>query len=255
MKAQIPWLRVFVEGAVIVGSILLAFVIDAWWDGVQERELEREYLGRLVQDLDTDLRIGTFTLAYLKGTKETLEIVRLVIEDGEGVDDPRSFLGTLYRSTRIIPPRLALPTYSELLTTGNLRLIRNVELLTRLAEFFAIAERRDRLSAEIPPGYRDAVRRSMPTDVMAQLQADCDVVGSLLTADVSEVVVPCAAAVSEAQARALVAAVVANESVVGELRLWWFSLLFMEELLEPQLENSRQLREAFSEYNNALGQS
>ncbi len=243
------------EGVVIVGSILLAFVIDAWWDRVQERELEREYLGRLVQDLDTDLRIGTFTLAYLNGTQETLGAVRPVIEDGEAVGDPREFLGTLYRSTRVIPPRFTLPTYNELLATGNLRLIRNAELRTGLAEFIAIAERRDRLSAEIPSGYRDAVRRSIPTDVVAQLLADCDIVGSLLTADVSEVVVPCAAAVSEAQARALVAAVVANESVVGELRLWWFSLLFMEELLEPQLENSRQLREAFSEYNNALGQS
>ena len=29
MKPQIPWLRVFVEGVVIVGSILLAFGIDA----------------------------------------------------------------------------------------------------------------------------------------------------------------------------------------------------------------------------------
>ena len=37
MTRQIPWLRVFVEGVVIVGSILLAFGIDAWWDGVQER--------------------------------------------------------------------------------------------------------------------------------------------------------------------------------------------------------------------------
>ncbi len=27
---QIPWLRVFVEGVVIVGSILLAFKLQAW---------------------------------------------------------------------------------------------------------------------------------------------------------------------------------------------------------------------------------
>ncbi len=38
MKAQIPWPRVFVEGVVIVGSVLLAFGIEAWWDGVQEAE-------------------------------------------------------------------------------------------------------------------------------------------------------------------------------------------------------------------------
>ena len=37
MTRPIPWLRVFVEGVVIVGSILLAFGIDAWWDDVEGR--------------------------------------------------------------------------------------------------------------------------------------------------------------------------------------------------------------------------
>jgi len=32
LKPQIPWLRVFVEGVVIVGSILLALGIDAAWE-------------------------------------------------------------------------------------------------------------------------------------------------------------------------------------------------------------------------------
>ena len=38
MKPQIPWLRVFVEGMVIVGSILLAFGIQAAWDGGSARQ-------------------------------------------------------------------------------------------------------------------------------------------------------------------------------------------------------------------------
>ncbi len=33
MTRQIPWLRVFAEGVVIVVSVLLAFGIDAWWGG------------------------------------------------------------------------------------------------------------------------------------------------------------------------------------------------------------------------------
>jgi hypothetical protein len=68
---DIPWLRVFVEGAVIVGSILLAFALDAWWDNqsredelrdqleVVAREMEsaREALQRVlsVHDLNADL--------------------------------------------------------------------------------------------------------------------------------------------------------------------------------------------------------
>lgn len=31
MTSSIPWPRVFVEGVVIVSSILLAFGIEAWW--------------------------------------------------------------------------------------------------------------------------------------------------------------------------------------------------------------------------------
>ena len=48
MKAQIPWLRVFVEGVVIVGSILLAFGIDAWWQEWKERQAEGAALQQLV---------------------------------------------------------------------------------------------------------------------------------------------------------------------------------------------------------------
>ncbi len=51
MKTQIPWLRVFVEGVVIVGSILLAFGLQAWWDERDERRAERIYLEQLRADL------------------------------------------------------------------------------------------------------------------------------------------------------------------------------------------------------------
>ena len=51
MKGQIPWLRVFVEGVVIVVSILMAFGIEAWWDAAQEREQERDVLSAFVSEL------------------------------------------------------------------------------------------------------------------------------------------------------------------------------------------------------------
>ena len=44
MTRQIPWPRVFVEGAVIVGSILLAFGIEAWWEQKGEADEEHEIL-------------------------------------------------------------------------------------------------------------------------------------------------------------------------------------------------------------------
>ncbi len=47
---RIPWLRVGVEGAAIVLSILLAFAIDAWWTEQQTRAEEQEVLRGLRSD-------------------------------------------------------------------------------------------------------------------------------------------------------------------------------------------------------------
>ena len=47
MTEKIPWLRILVEGVVIVGSILLAFGVQAWWDEWQDHAFEQEALARL----------------------------------------------------------------------------------------------------------------------------------------------------------------------------------------------------------------
>ena len=49
------WSRIVLEGAIIVASILLAFAIDAWWDGVQEERAERAALGSLVEEFEANL--------------------------------------------------------------------------------------------------------------------------------------------------------------------------------------------------------
>ena len=52
MKLDIPWNRYIVEGTLIVGSILLAFAIQAWWDTRQEEQVIEAYLEVLSIELD-----------------------------------------------------------------------------------------------------------------------------------------------------------------------------------------------------------
>jgi hypothetical protein len=56
LKPQIPWLRVVVEGVVIVGSILLAFGIDAWWDERTVRNDVAEALAAVRMESDGNHR-------------------------------------------------------------------------------------------------------------------------------------------------------------------------------------------------------
>ena len=48
---SIPWPRIFAEGTIIVVSILLAFWIDAWWEGRQAKATEEVVLQTLLDDL------------------------------------------------------------------------------------------------------------------------------------------------------------------------------------------------------------
>lgn len=50
---DIPWLRVFVEGGVIVGSILLAFALDAWWDRQNRDDELREQSAVVAREMQS----------------------------------------------------------------------------------------------------------------------------------------------------------------------------------------------------------
>ena len=52
-QPTIPWVRIGVEGAVIVGSILLAFWIDAGWEQRQDRAQAHSLLGALLDDFES----------------------------------------------------------------------------------------------------------------------------------------------------------------------------------------------------------
>ncbi len=47
---KIPWARFAVEGALVVGSILLAFSIDAWWDSRRDYTRGRALLENLAEE-------------------------------------------------------------------------------------------------------------------------------------------------------------------------------------------------------------
>ena len=54
---NIPWKRITVEAAAIVASILLAFAIDAWWDELRDRVVERNVLSTIRAEFETNLEI------------------------------------------------------------------------------------------------------------------------------------------------------------------------------------------------------
>lgn len=77
---QVSWARVLGEGLIIVVSILLAFWIQAWWEGRQEAEREQHLLNALRDDLVSMQEYresrDPFADALLEAARSLLDIAR-----------------------------------------------------------------------------------------------------------------------------------------------------------------------------------
>ena len=77
---QVSWTRVLGEGLIIVVSILLAFWIQAWWEGRQDSERERHLLHALRDDLISIQEYresrDQFADAMIESARSLLDIAR-----------------------------------------------------------------------------------------------------------------------------------------------------------------------------------
>jgi hypothetical protein len=73
---NIPWKRLSVEAVAIVGSILLAFAIDAWWTDRSERARTDELLQALETEWSTELtRIESNLADYERTLTATIRLI------------------------------------------------------------------------------------------------------------------------------------------------------------------------------------
>jgi len=130
---NISWKRLSVEAMAIVGSILLAFAIDAWWEDRNEVELERRLLTALLVEFENNGELLQDARTYYEQRyMDALRILKYLQQEATGLDHTefeKSFRGLLIAHTI----HLESGTHDGLLGSGELSLIRDEELRNRLA--------------------------------------------------------------------------------------------------------------------------
>ena len=130
---KIAWKRLSVEAAAIVGSILLAFAIDAWWDDRNEVELERRLLTVLLVEFDQNAELlRQARTHYEQRYMDALHILEYLQEGATSLDHAEikeSLRGLLIAATL----HLESGAHDGLLASGQLSLIRDEKLRNRLA--------------------------------------------------------------------------------------------------------------------------
>jgi len=133
---KIAWNRIAIEAMAIVGSILVAFAIDAWWAERLERIDESAQLQRLRAEFVTNIEridIRTFEEAILEACVEIFELIEESQRKGqEEIDISATTMGLMLTAPTFDADT---PILNGLVRSGRLEIIENEEVLALISEW------------------------------------------------------------------------------------------------------------------------
>jgi hypothetical protein len=141
LSAAPRYRHVLLELLLLVAGILIALAVNGWIEDRREARTERHYLERLARDLDQDLEVLREFVAF-----ETRQVDDAVlayrplcgeVAVSDRVPVSRALDHLMMRRT----VRFARATYSDLLATGNLRLLSDAPLRDRIVRLYEANER------------------------------------------------------------------------------------------------------------------
>ena len=125
----------------IVVGVLVALALDGWWQTREDRLRESAYLESVVAELEsyiTELEAG---LAGNSIAHAALERARQIRRDGQHPDSARAFISSLVEAlTYLVVPTVSTAVYDDLVSTGNIRLIRDDVARSTVLETYSSIE-------------------------------------------------------------------------------------------------------------------
>jgi len=155
------------EFLVVAVGVLAALGVDAWQDSRREHALAQQYLHALADDLVQDSAILSLIDSILTQKEVDLTILRSVADGSDPNVSPDSTINLLYPSALLgwRLPAIRSAAYTELISSGGLGLIDDVELRSGLVSYYEEwdhqIERLDRHRSTYP----DLVYQLLPPEV------------------------------------------------------------------------------------------
>lgn len=145
VKAQ-NWTAVALDFFIVVVGVFIGLQVSNWNDARVERALEREYLERLYADMNGSIEDYALNDNWDQTRIETQAVILKALRAGTIAEDDRSgfALGLIYLG-RHNPIRRRWGTVEELRSTGNIAILRDVALRTKIAAIDADFERTNRI--------------------------------------------------------------------------------------------------------------
>lgn len=136
-KFKLDWTYAIGELLIVAVGVLIALAINVWNNERLERAQERDFIRRLISDIDEDQRRFEFQLKAIDSKEASLQRVRTTFA-ADGAIDATGFLrdivsGANFGWSQITAERV---TFDDLLESGRLGLIEDADIRALIATYY-----------------------------------------------------------------------------------------------------------------------
>lgn len=165
------WFVVFVELLIVVVGIYIGLQVDGWNKEREAKAVTETYYERLLDDLNSEKTTNLARVAYSEMVRKHGMAAHEVLTTPDA-ELGEQFLIDIYQATQLWPYEAQRSTYDELLSGGIANAIPDIQLRTRLANFYNAYGSLDFTQQELPV-LRDRIRGKMPLDVQNAIRQQC----------------------------------------------------------------------------------
>ena len=165
------WTAVGIDFAIVVIGVFVGLQVTSWNESRIAASRADSYYERLVDELKSELESRAARVRYYETTRAHAEAALDALQLAANRRDER-FLVDVYQATQRWTYALQRTTYDELISTGIVAAIPDVEIRSRLAALY-VNLAGSALTQMEPTPFRDELRRHMPHPVQSAIRENC----------------------------------------------------------------------------------
>jgi hypothetical protein len=232
------WFAVCVDFVIVVIGVYVGIEVSNWNEARQEDDRAQEYLERIRADLVSDQDAAVARREFWAGVIDYGEAAIRHAETGELYQGSvNKTVLAYYQASQVDPYASVSTTYDEMKVAGELGLVRNAELRSKLASYYVKA---NNLQAEhlfrYMPRYRVDVRGLMPIFVQQHVFEEC-----YLGMGNNQVLVDCELPIDDKMGVALLQRLSSDVELIESLRFWIINLSVSGYLVDSNMRLTDEL--------------
>lgn len=166
------WTAILIEFVLLVLGVFLGIQVSNWNAEREDRLKGAAFTARLRDDLRVEAWRYRFLLAYYRDVRDATEAAADAIS-GKAPLSNEAFLIDAYRATQYKQGAPRRATYDELVSTGNIGLVRDRKLLAMAVRAYNLSTIDNTVKEGIESPYRALFRMTVPNDVQRALAHRC----------------------------------------------------------------------------------